>query len=118
MVIRDELSQYYPPVDIVNGPGTRCALFVSGCVYECPGCYNKSTWRLNSGMPFTAEMEDRIINDLNDTRIKRRDLALRRRPAPSANVPAILLEAGKKNASAASAREKTSGSGRAVSWMN
>jgi hypothetical protein len=26
---------------------------------------------LNSGMPFTAEMEDRIINDLNDTRIKR-----------------------------------------------
>ncbi|MDP0612574.1 anaerobic ribonucleoside-triphosphate reductase-activating protein, partial [Klebsiella pneumoniae] len=23
--------QYYP-VDIVNGPGTRCTLFVSGCV--------------------------------------------------------------------------------------
>ncbi|MHC9323340.1 anaerobic ribonucleoside-triphosphate reductase-activating protein, partial [Escherichia coli] len=22
--------QYYP-VDIVNGPGTRCTLFVSGC---------------------------------------------------------------------------------------
>lgn len=63
--------QYYP-VDIVNGPGTRCTLFVSGCVHECPGCYNKSTRRLNSGMPFTAEMEDRIINDLNDTRIKRR----------------------------------------------
>lgn len=75
--------QYYS-VDIVNGPGTRCTLFVSGCVHECPGCYNKSTRRLNSGMPFTAEMEDRIINDLNDTRIKRRDLALRRRPAPSA----------------------------------
>ncbi len=34
--------QYYP-VDIVNGPGTRCTLFVSGCVHECPGCYNKST---------------------------------------------------------------------------
>ncbi|MGC6746241.1 4Fe-4S cluster-binding domain-containing protein [Escherichia coli] len=32
--------QYYP-VDIVNGPGTRCTLFVSGCVHECPGCYNK-----------------------------------------------------------------------------
>jgi organic radical activating enzyme len=26
--------QYYP-VDIVNGPGTRCTLFVSGCVHEC-----------------------------------------------------------------------------------
>ena len=57
--------QYYP-VDIVNGPGTRCTLFVSGCVHECPGCYNKSTWRVNSGMPFTAEMADRIIADLND----------------------------------------------------
>ncbi len=33
--------QYYP-VDIVNGPGTRCTLFVSGCVHECPGCYNKA----------------------------------------------------------------------------
>ncbi len=51
--------QYYP-VDIVNGPGTRCTLFVSGCVHECPGCYNKSTWRVNSG----------------DTRIKRQGLSL------------------------------------------
>ena len=67
--------QYYP-VDIVNGPGTRCTLFVSGCVHECPGCYNKSTWRVNSGMPFTAEMADRIIADLNDTRIKRQGLSL------------------------------------------
>ena len=48
--------QYYP-VDIVNGPGTRCTLFVSG-------------------MPFTAEMADRIIADLNDTRIKRQGISL------------------------------------------
>lgn len=75
--------QYYP-VDIVNGPGTRCTLFVSGCVHECPGCYNKSTWRLNSGMPFTAEIADRIIADLNDTRIRRQDHAFRRRPAAPA----------------------------------
>lgn len=75
--------QYYP-VDIVNGPGTRCTLFVSGCVHECPGCYNKSTWRLNSGQPFTKAMEDQIINDLNDTRIHRQDLPFRRRSASSA----------------------------------
>lgn len=75
--------QYYP-VDIVNGPGTRCTLFVSGCVHECPGCYNKSTWRLNSGLPFTTEMADRIIADLNDTRIKRQDLPFRRRSPASA----------------------------------
>lgn len=67
--------QYYP-VDVINGPGTRCTLFVSGCVHECPGCYNKSTWRLNSGMPFTPAMEDRIIADLQDTRIHRQGLTL------------------------------------------
>ncbi len=68
-------NNYYP-VDVVNGPGTRCTLFVSGCVHQCRGCYNKSTWRLDSGHAFTQEMEDNIINDLNDTRIKRRGLSL------------------------------------------
>ncbi|EAS41993.1 anaerobic ribonucleoside-triphosphate reductase-activating protein [Photobacterium profundum] len=68
-------NNYYP-VDVVNGPGTRCTLFVSGCEHQCRGCYNKSTWRLDSGHAFTQEMEDNIINDLNDTRIKRRGLSL------------------------------------------
>jgi len=82
--------QYYP-VDIVNGPGTRCTLFVSGCVHECPGCYNKSTWRLNSGLPFTQEIEDRIIADLNDTRIKRQGISLSGGdPLHPQNVPDIL----------------------------
>lgn len=67
--------QYYP-VDVVNGPGTRCTLFVSGCIHQCKGCYNKSTWRTDSGMPFTQEMEDRIIQDLQDTRIRRQGLSL------------------------------------------
>jgi len=52
--------QYYP-VDVVNGPGTRCTLFVSGCVHQCRGCYNQSTQRLDSGVPFTQEAEDKII---------------------------------------------------------
>ena len=82
--------QYYP-VDVVNGPGTRCTLFVSGCVHECVGCYNKSTWRLNSGVPFTQDMEDRIIADLNDTRIPRQGLSLSGGdPLHPQNVPAIL----------------------------
>ena len=34
----------YYPVDVVNGEGTRCVLFVAGCEHQCPGCYNKSTW--------------------------------------------------------------------------
>lgn len=67
--------QYYP-VDVVNGPGTRCTLFVSGCVHQCPGCYNKSTWRLNSGQLFTQELQDRIIADLQDTNIPRQGITL------------------------------------------
>ena len=67
--------QYYP-VDVVNGPGTRCTLFVAGCVHQCRGCYNNSTWSLTSGKPFTQEVEDQIIADLQDTRIKRQGLSL------------------------------------------
>ncbi|MBH2564752.1 anaerobic ribonucleoside-triphosphate reductase-activating protein [Serratia marcescens] len=82
--------QYYP-IDVVNGPGTRCTLFVAGCVHQCPGCYNKSTWRLNSGQPFTPALEDRIIADLNDTRVPRQGLSLSGGdPLHPANVPSIL----------------------------
>lgn len=66
----------YYPVDVVNGEGTRCALFVAGCVHQCRGCYNKSTWALDSGTLFTQELEDRIIKDLQDTEIKRQGLSL------------------------------------------
>jgi len=84
------IHQYYP-VDIVNGPGTRCTLFVSGCEHQCPGCYNKSTWRLNSGLPMTIEMEEQLINDLNDRRIPRQGLSLSGGdPLHPANVAEVL----------------------------
>ncbi|XAW88209.1 anaerobic ribonucleoside-triphosphate reductase-activating protein [Vibrio sp. CDRSL-10 TSBA] len=67
---------HYYPVDVVNGPGTRCTLFVSGCEHQCRGCYNQSTWRLDSGHLFTSQLEDQIIADLNDSRIYRRGLSL------------------------------------------
>ncbi|MCG3845273.1 anaerobic ribonucleoside-triphosphate reductase-activating protein [Photobacterium damselae] len=81
----------YYPVDVVNGPGTRATLFVSGCEHQCRGCYNQSTWRLDSGHPFDQAMEDRVIADLNDTRIKRRGLSLSGGdPLHPANVAAVL----------------------------
>ena len=58
------IHRYYD-VDIVNGPGTRCTLFVSGCEHQCRGCYNQSTWRLDSGVPFTLEMEERLLAGLS-----------------------------------------------------
>ncbi|HDI3226578.1 TPA: anaerobic ribonucleoside-triphosphate reductase-activating protein [Vibrio cholerae] len=82
--------QYYP-IDVVNGPGTRCTLFVSGCVHQCKGCYNQSTWSLSSGHRYPQEMEDKIIADLKDTRIKRRGLSLSGGdPMHPANLSAVL----------------------------
>lgn len=69
------IHRYYD-VDIVNGPGTRCTLFVSGCEHQCRGCYNQSTWRLDSGVPFTLAMEEQLLADLKDTRIPRQGLSL------------------------------------------
>ncbi|MGF1725590.1 anaerobic ribonucleoside-triphosphate reductase-activating protein [Photobacterium nomapromontoriensis] len=81
----------YYPVDVVNGPGTRCTLFVSGCIHQCRGCYNQSTWNLDAGHTFTQAMEDQIIADLNDNRIKRRGLSLSGGdPLHPANLPSVL----------------------------
>ncbi|MGK3143158.1 anaerobic ribonucleoside-triphosphate reductase-activating protein [Pantoea sp. C2G6] len=69
------IHRYYD-VDIVNGPGTRCTLFVAGCEHQCRGCYNQSTWRIDSGVPFTLAMEEQLLADLKDRRIPRQGLSL------------------------------------------
>ncbi|SHG93218.1 anaerobic ribonucleoside-triphosphate reductase-activating protein [Ferrimonas marina] len=80
----------YYPVDVVNGPGTRATLFVSGCEHQCRGCYNQSTWRTDSGHPFDQAMADQVIADLNDPRIPRRGLSLSGGdPLHPANVAAV-----------------------------
>ena len=68
-------SKYYP-IDVLNGEGTRCTLFVSGCIHQCKGCYNQSTWSPDAGELFTEQLADQIIQDLNDQRIKKQGLTL------------------------------------------
>ncbi len=83
-------SKYYP-VDVVNGEGTRCTLFVSGCLHQCRGCYNQSTWSLDAGELFTEQLAEQIINDLNDPRINKQGLTLSGGdPLHPANIAAIL----------------------------
>ncbi len=82
--------QQYFPRDVVNGPGVRCTLFVSGCEHRCPGCYNARTWPLASGVPFTETMIEQVITDLNDPAIPRRGLTLTGGdPLHPANVAAV-----------------------------
>jgi anaerobic ribonucleoside-triphosphate reductase activating protein len=63
-------------IDVVNGKGTRCTLFVCGCEHHCKGCYNQSTWDKDAGIPYTTMVENYIIEMLNDERIRRRGLSI------------------------------------------
>ena len=51
--------------DIVNGPGIRLSLFVSGCTNHCEGCFQPETWDFNYGKEYSSEMEDNIISELS-----------------------------------------------------
>jgi len=54
----------YKPFSVVDGEGVRCSLFVSGCLFKCPGCFNEAAWSFRYGEPYTVDLEDRIMVDL------------------------------------------------------
>ena len=47
-------------LDIANGPGCRVSLFVQGCEFNCPGCFNTAAKDFSGGKPFT----DHTVNTL------------------------------------------------------
>ena len=55
--------------DIANGEGVRVTLFVSGCTHHCKGCFNPDQWDFDYGEPFTREVEDQILKDLEPSYI-------------------------------------------------
>lgn len=66
----------YIPIDLVNGPGTRCTVFLSGCAHRCKGCYNAVSWNPKNGIEWTTDIEDQIIKDLTSTDIPLQGLTL------------------------------------------
>ena len=81
----------YYSVDVVNGKGTRCTLFVSGCPHHCKGCFQQHSWPYDAGFVFTQKVEDKILQDLTDSRIKRAGLTLLGgEPLAPQNIPTIL----------------------------
>lgn len=68
--LSSELSQNYiadyKPFNFVDGEGVRCSLYVSGCLFACPGCYNKVAQNFHYGKTYTQELEDQIIADLGE----------------------------------------------------
>lgn len=57
-------------VDVANGPGIRTSLFVTGCNFNCHGCFNKEYQDFEYGNLFTVNEIDLIIEYLNKPYIK------------------------------------------------
>lgn len=50
--------------NVINGPGLRVVLWVSGCSHHCERCQNPETWDYNFGKPFTEKEEQEITDEL------------------------------------------------------
>ena len=47
--------------DIANGEGVRVSLFVSGCDFHCPGCFNPEAQNFEYGGRFDSQAEEAIM---------------------------------------------------------
>jgi len=57
-------------VDMLDGPGLRVTLFVSGCDNKCKGCHNPESWDPNFGKEFTEETLTEIVKELQNNYYK------------------------------------------------
>lgn len=55
--------------DVANGPGVRVTIWVTGCGFRCPGCFNKEAWNPNFGTPFTEKTLEEILKALEPNNI-------------------------------------------------
>lgn len=49
-------------LDIANGKGCRISIFVNGCDFNCPGCFNKEQQDFKGGKPFTDQVIALILS--------------------------------------------------------
>lgn len=57
-----QIRQY----DLANGVGIRATLFVSGCKFNCPNCFNPECQRFDYGKVWNREVEDYFISLANE----------------------------------------------------
>lgn len=59
------------PFDVCNGEGTGCSLFVQGCDFQCPGCFNSQSWNFNNGIEWNENFKNIFLNCVNKSYINR-----------------------------------------------
>lgn len=55
----------YEKFGTANGPGIRSSVFLSGCSFRCPGCWNPSSWSSRNGAPVTDEWIEEAVENLS-----------------------------------------------------
>ena len=50
-------------MDISDGPGVRVSVFMQGCEFHCPECFNKETWDFNYGNLFSEQVAQMIYDE-------------------------------------------------------
>lgn len=58
-------------MDLSNGEGVGIALFVQGCHFHCPSCFNQDTWDFNGGKELTKETKKAFLKLADKPYIKR-----------------------------------------------
>jgi anaerobic ribonucleoside-triphosphate reductase activating protein len=48
-------------LDIANGPGVRVSIFVQGCTFNCPGCFNTVARDFEGGKEFTEQTLELLL---------------------------------------------------------
>lgn len=58
-------------LDLSNGEGIGVALFVQGCHFHCPNCFNPETWDFSGGKEWTEEVKNKFLELVERPYIKR-----------------------------------------------
>lgn len=58
-------------MDLSDGEGVGIALFVQGCHFHCPSCFNQDTWDFNGGKKWTKETKEAFLKLADKPYIKR-----------------------------------------------
>ncbi|MBS4750454.1 anaerobic ribonucleoside-triphosphate reductase activating protein [Carnobacteriaceae bacterium zg-ZUI78] len=57
----------YKPFNFVDGEGVRCSLYVSGCLFNCKGCYNKCAQDFQYGTDYSDTLKSQILQDIGQS---------------------------------------------------